>query len=135
MDDDAGRLVDDEQIVVLVQHVDRRVFRDHRGGLGRVAGGDRDRQGNDVAERRARGGPPDRPAVHGDVPVLDPSLHARAAGRPDIGQVPPKHQVEAPAGVAAIGRQDARDRFHRSAGSYDPDKFGMDGRLPVMSSA
>ena len=75
--DDAGRFVDREQMIVLVQDIEPDVFRRHHG----VSHWLREHDGHDVAERGARGDAADRCAVHGDEAILDPRLDARATRR------------------------------------------------------
>jgi len=65
MDDEAGRLVDDEEVRVLVDHVERDGLRDERERLGR-----RNRQA-DQAPTLEPGAGPGRAPVDGDTSVPD----------------------------------------------------------------
>ena len=96
-----GRLVECEQMVVLVQHVEVDRLGRHRTGT--QAG--RQHHGHDISQRGAHGNPANGRPVHGDAPLLDPGLHARARRRVDVGQVPAEHQIETPAGITAVRRQ------------------------------
>ena len=128
MDDEAGRFVEREEVLVFVQHVEPDVFGRHdpaRRGIGK-------RDGHDVAERRACSRSADRRAVDGDLPVRDPCLHARAGRGAHIGQVAAEHEIEAQPGVAAVRREHAGRRGHRRSGElgrtvpslrhHDPDE-------------
>ena len=72
--DETGRLVDREQ--VSSSYSTSRPTSSAAITARGVSSGSSDR--DDVAERGARGDAADRRAVHGDQPVLDPRLHARA---------------------------------------------------------
>ena len=104
MHDHAGRLIEREQLIILVQDIERYVFRGHRGpGRGR-----RERDRHDIAGGGARGGAVDGHAIHGDVPVFNPRLDLRARCRADVGKMPAEHEVQAQARVAAVGGQRAK---------------------------
>ena len=83
MDDDAGRLVDDDQVVVLVEDVERDVLALRRGGfrLGHV-------DGDLVAGRELALGLVDDLAADADGALLDQRLDAaaRQVGREAGGQ-------------------------------------------------
>src|SRR5947209_6625855 len=111
MHDDAGGLVEREQVVVLVQDVEADVFGLHRTAS-RVDSGCGERDGHDIAQRGTRGHTMNWRAVHGDLPLLDPGLDAGARGGTDVGEVPPQHEVEPLPGVTAVGGEGANGRRH-----------------------
>ncbi len=85
MRDQPGGLVDDQQVVVLVQHGQRDALGDERGVHGgRLLPGDHVRR----AQGLARLG---RAAVEPDVPLADQRLHARAR---QVRQRPGQEPVE-----------------------------------------
>ena len=104
MHDHSCRLVEREQELVLVQNVERKIFRRHRS----TSAGFWKRHRDEIAERGACGDPANQPPVHGDVPTLDPRLHARPRRLGNVGQVAPQDEIQPAARVAAIGDDDAR---------------------------
>ena len=103
VDDHAGGLIQRQQVVVLVQHVEADVLRvDDTAGR---CGGQRD--GHDVAKRRACRRATHRDAVDRDEPLLDPELDLRARGVRHVGEMPAEYEVETPAGIAPVGGENA----------------------------
>ncbi len=104
MNYEAGGFVDDEQVLVLEQHVEMSGFGVHWGAawlrvtnrctfLGNT-------NGNDVANDQPRGGARDTHAIPGDLAQGDPALNARAR-RMHIREAPAEGQIESLPGVAA----------------------------------
>ena len=111
MDDHAGGLVDREQMVVLIQHVEREIFRRHADPGGVVWQEDAD-VSTGMGTRRDTA---HRLAVHADLPVFNPDLNLRSRRRGDVREMAPQHEIETPPGVAPI-RDDVatrRKKCHR----------------------
>ena len=107
VDDEAGRLVEDEEVLVLEEDRERDVLRTQlrlrrRGrredGVDEIAGGD------------LRGGLRDGATVDGDEARADPLLDLRPGGLRKVGEVAEEDAVEALAVVAAIGGEVRRGR-------------------------
>lgn len=98
--DESGRLHDDEQVVVFVQHVerDRSLGRRRR----RWTGG-RDVDPDDVARCQTHGDAPRERVVHVHAAGRDQTLDRRARQRVRSGEVPLDGLVEPVPGVAAVG--------------------------------
>ena len=109
MHDDPRRLVEREQVIILIENGERDILRRGRGA--RLHAGERDC--HDVARRGARGHAAHGAAVDRDLAAFDPRLDTRTRRGVHIGQVPAEHQVEAQAHVPAIGRQCARYQLRR----------------------
>jgi hypothetical protein len=78
VDDQPGRLVDDDEVAVLVEHDERDRLGDELERLGR-----RDRDREDVAEADAVARLGDRDGVDGRAAVVDEALGLRAGQRGD----------------------------------------------------
>ena len=83
MHDDACRLVQGEQVIVLVKNVQSDVLGPH-GRRQRVS---RQKDCEQVAGGDARGAAPSHTPVHGQAPAFDPGLDARARSSADVRQM------------------------------------------------
>ena len=113
MDDEAGRLVDDEQMLVFEEDVEIDAV-----GLrwqARRVGGLRERDAYDIARSDAAGGARDAPIVHRDSAFFNPPLQPGSRRAIEVGKMPAQHLIEASSMVAAIGGESA-DEHEAEAG-------------------
>ena len=103
MDDEARRLVEGEEMLVLEQHGERHLLGRHLAPLGERRQGDLDLVAQGQPARRLRG----RVAVDPHPPLRDPGLEAGAGDVRPVGQVAPQDVVEPLPGVAAVGAEGA----------------------------
>ncbi len=99
--DDARRLVDGKQMLILEKHVERQLL-----GLWQpTAHGRRKRRVDAVASHDACRGPRDDAAIDRDSAVLDCPLDTAPRQREPSAQVPQYDEVQANAVIAPVGNQ------------------------------
>jgi hypothetical protein len=113
MDDEAGRLVHDEQMLVFEEHVEIDAV-----GLQRQArrvSGLRQRNAHHIARSNAAGGARDLPIVHRDGAFFNPPLQPGSGGAIEVGKMPAQHLIETSSMVAPIGGE-CTDEHEAEAG-------------------
>jgi hypothetical protein len=99
MHDDPGWLDHDQEVVVLVQYLERPTL----GADRRRSGSDPDVDGHLVAVRQPLCSARRQAAVDGDTPVFDQPPNRRSRQSTGASEVAENREVEPVAGVAAIG--------------------------------